>query len=292
MARRRTPGRRAIRRPGTRAGSDRRRGGARSRRRRRTGAPRGGRPSRTPARARDRSAPSAPGPRSSPPAGPSPRPVRVPAERRGRHQAPSGSIWRTPGDAPPVSISARPPRCRACARLGLRALDRDPLEHVRDRLARVDRASSVSKMSFQRISIIGSMPFANRPATAARWSRSASFSSRWISTRCGAKSAPLRSPRSAGGDLLGATDEHVGHLLRLLHRRLDAVEAELVGRLLGEVDDVVERARERVDVGGVQRARAGARCPPAGAGCRGRSGRPPARTAGCRAPGRPARDSP
>ena len=32
----------------------------------------------------------------------------------------------------------------------------------------------------------------------------------------------------------------------LLHRRLDAVEPELVGGLLGEVDDVVERAGERV----------------------------------------------
>ena len=38
----------------------------------------------------------------------------------------------------------------------------------------------------------------------------------------------------------------------LLHRRLDAVERELVGGLLGEVDDVVERAGERVHVGGVQ----------------------------------------
>jgi len=45
-------------------------------------------------------------------------------------------------------------------------------------------ASSESKMSFQRITIIGSMPVANSDATASRWSRSASFSSRWISTRC------------------------------------------------------------------------------------------------------------
>ena len=55
-------------------------------------------------------------------------------------------------------------------------------------------------------------------------------------------------PRSA------QSDEHSGDLLRLLHRRLDAVEAELVGRLLGVVDDVVERAGERVHVGGVERA--------------------------------------
>jgi hypothetical protein len=54
------------------------------------------------------------------------------------------------------------------------------------------------------------------------------------------------------GDLLGRVDEHLGHLLRLLHRGLDAVEAELVGGLLGVVDDVVERAGERVHVGGLE----------------------------------------
>ena len=62
-------------------------------------------------------------------------------------------------------------------------------------------------------------------------------------------------------DGIDAVDEHVGDLLGLLHRRLDAVQAELVGRLLRVVDDVVERARERVHVGGVERraARSGAR---------------------------------
>jgi len=54
-------------------------------------------------------------------------------------------------------------------------------------------------------------------------------------------------------DVLGRTDQHLGDLLRLLHRRLDAVEPEAVAGLLGVVDDVVERARERVDVGGVDR---------------------------------------
>ena len=38
----------------------------------------------------------------------------------------------------------------------------------------------------------------------------------------------------------------------LVHRRLDAVEPELVGRLLGVIDDVVERAGERVDVGCIE----------------------------------------
>ena len=114
-------------------------------------------------------------------------------------------------------------------------------------------SSSVSKMSFQRISIIGSMPFANSDATAARTSRSPSFSSRWISTRCGARSAPLRSPRSAAATCSEHATSTSASCERLLHRRLDAVEDELVGGLLGVVDDVVERARERVHVGRVER---------------------------------------
>ena len=47
--------------------------------------------------------------------------------------------------------------------------------------------------------------------------------------------------------------EHVRQLHRLLHRRLDLVEAEVVGGLLGEVDDVVERRRQREDVLAVDR---------------------------------------
>src|SRR3954454_20848687 len=52
-------------------------------------------------------------------------------------------------------------------------------------------------MSFQRRTTIGSMPLANSDATASRTSRSPSFSRRWISTSSGARSAPLRSVRSA-----------------------------------------------------------------------------------------------
>jgi hypothetical protein len=53
--------------------------------------------------------------------------------------------------------------------------------------------------------------------------------------------------------LLLRPDEHVAELERLLHRRLDAVEDELVGGLLGEVDDVVERGRQAVAGDGVER---------------------------------------
>ena len=108
-------------------------------------------------------------------------------------------------------------------------------------------------MSFQRITTIGSMPPANSEATPSRCRRSPSFSRRWISTRCGPSSVPVRRQRSACGDLLAGADEHLGELDRLLHRRLDAVQAELRGGLLGVVDDVVERRRQRVAVAGVER---------------------------------------
>ena len=49
-------------------------------------------------------------------------------------------------------------------------------------------------------------------------------------------------------DLLAGADEHLGKRDGLLHRRLDAVEAEGVASLLGEVDDVVERRGELVHV--------------------------------------------
>jgi hypothetical protein len=54
-------------------------------------------------------------------------------------------------------------------------------------------------------------------------------------------------------DLRTGRDKHVGEFDRLLHRRLDPVEAELGGHLLGVVDDVIERGRERVAVSGVER---------------------------------------
>ena len=50
------------------------------------------------------------------------------------------------------------------------------------------------------------------------------------------------------GHLPRGRQEHLGQALGLLHGRLDAVEAERVGRLLGVVDDVVDRRGERVAV--------------------------------------------
>ena len=51
---------------------------------------------------------------------------------------------------------------------------------------------------------------------------------------------------------LCGTGQHLRELFGLLHRRLDAVEAERVGRLLGVVDDVVERADQVVHVARVE----------------------------------------
>src|SRR5215210_5408605 len=55
------------------------------------------------------------------------------------------------------------------------------------------------------------------------------------------------------GDLPRGRVQHASEILRLLHRRLDLVEAEVVRDLLGEVDDVVERGGQLVDVLAVDR---------------------------------------
>src|SRR5437763_1697502 len=47
-------------------------------------------------------------------------------------------------------------------------------------------------------------------------------------------------PRHRAFDLTRRLQQDVRHPLRLLHRRLDLVEAEVVGDLVDEVDDVVE----------------------------------------------------
>ena len=52
--------------------------------------------------------------------------------------------------------------------------------------------------------------------------------------------------------MLGGADQDLGQRDGLLHRRLDVVQAEPVGGLLGVVDDVVERRGQRVAVGDVE----------------------------------------
>ena len=113
--------------------------------------------------------------------------------------------------------------------------------------------SSTAKMSFQRITTIGSIPLENSEATASREILSPSFSSRWISIQYLSRSVNSRRWSRPLGQLLAGRHQDLRQSARLLHRRLDLVEAEEVGSLLGEVDDVVHLGREPVDVFAIDR---------------------------------------
>src|SRR3954451_12479856 len=69
-------------------------------------------------------------------------------------------------------------------------------------------------------------------------------------------------PRHRLGDLARGGVQHVSEVLPLRHRRLDLVEPEVVGDLLGVIDHVVERGRQRVDVLAVDRRDEGLVEPP------------------------------
>ena len=113
-------------------------------------------------------------------------------------------------------------------------------------------ASSDSKMSRQRMTTIGSVPLANSAAQAVALVLEAVDLDQ-VRSRVGAARQATERLR----DLFGGADENVGELDRLLHRRLDGVEPERVRRLLRVVDDVVERGRQAVSLGGIEwRARA------------------------------------
>jgi hypothetical protein len=124
-------------------------------------------------------------------------------------------------------------------------------------LAAVSQASIAcsirSKMSFHRITTIGSIPLANSDASASRVIRSPSFSSRLTST-----SSWCRLPNSwsqSHGEVAASVPQHAAELLGLVHGGLDVVQAEEVRSLLGVVHDVVERRRKRVHVLPVDRRR-------------------------------------
>ena len=126
----------------------------------------------------------------------------------------------------PVSFGRyQPRRGRPRTSRSPAALERDALEHVGDGLARVDRAPRGSR----RCPSSGSRPSGRCRARtarrrASRCSRSPSFSSRLISTRCGARSAPCAGARSARATCSVAPTSTSASCDRLLHRRLDAVE--------------------------------------------------------------------
>ena len=109
-------------------------------------------------------------------------------------------------------------------------------------------SSRRSKMSFQRMTIIGSIPVSNSDASASRTLRSPSFSSRLISTVKWRMSPNVRRRGNRVVQLAAGVVEDPREVLRLVHRRLDAVQREVVGDLLDEVDDVVQRGGEVEDV--------------------------------------------
>ena len=107
-------------------------------------------------------------------------------------------------------------------------------------------SSSASKMSFQRITSTGSTWFSKRPAIASRRRLSARL--RAPSHGRGGARRCSRAALERLGKVLDSLDEDPALLERLLHRTVDLVEREEVGRVLDEVDDVVDRLRELVDV--------------------------------------------
>ena len=108
-------------------------------------------------------------------------------------------------------------------------------------------------MSFQRITISGSIRSSRKSAAIASWTmRSPSSSSRFSSTSApGRRGAP--SAASARSRAARPPDEDPALLDGVPRRRLDPVELEQVADLLDVVDDVVELGRELVDVLAVER---------------------------------------
>src|SRR3954447_5825125 len=108
-------------------------------------------------------------------------------------------------------------------------------------------------MSFQRMTTIGSIPLANSEATASRDSRSPSFSSRWISIRLTDSSCPARSAPSASVTCsVDATRTSAIATACSIGASI-AYRPQVVGGLLGVVDDVVEPRGQVVDVGRLER---------------------------------------
>ncbi len=108
-------------------------------------------------------------------------------------------------------------------------------------------------MSFQRITTIGSMPWTNSDATPSRSRRSPSFFEPMDLRQVGCEILVRVQAAQRADDLPSRADEHLGEFHRLLHRRLDAVETELGGGLLGVVDDVIHGRRQRIAVSGIER---------------------------------------
>src|SRR4051794_39790563 len=153
-------------------------------------------------------------------------------------------------------------RIRSLCTAGSGVLDDDALEDVGDRLGRVDRALEAL------VDVLPADHDHRVDATLEQRGRGLARDAVAVVLepvdldRVVRHVAEVAQLRHRLGDLAGRLVEDVRELLRLLERRLDLVEAEVVGDLLGVVDHVVERGRERVDVLAVDRRDEGLVEPP------------------------------
>jgi hypothetical protein len=153
-----------------------------------------------------------------------------------------------------VSQGALPRSDRTRAARGSGVLDGDPREDVRGLLAAVDRVLEALEEIFpaddhRRIDT----------AHEQRRDRSAHDAVTLVLQAMDldqqrAQAAHVLESVQGLGELRAGLAQHAGKLLGGFHRRLDLIQAEIVGDLLGEVDDVVQRAREAEDVLAVERS--------------------------------------
>ena len=112
-------------------------------------------------------------------------------------------------------------------------------------------------MSFQRITTIGSIPVVEQRRDGLADDPVAVVLQPVQLDRVVRDVPEPAQPRHGLRDLARRRVEHPREVLRLRHRRLDLVQPEVVGDLLGEVDHVVERGGQLVDVLAVDRRHEG-----------------------------------
>jgi DNA-binding winged helix-turn-helix (wHTH) protein len=130
--------------------------------------------------------------------------------------------------------------------------ERDALEHMCDRLARIDGR-------LERLEDVLPANHDHR-IDAAREQRGNTITLQAVAlvlqavdlNQMGAELGVRPQASQRLRNLLARAHEHLGEFDRLLHRRLNAIEPQLRGHLLGVVDDVIERRRERVAIAGVE----------------------------------------
>ena len=84
-----------------------------------------------------------------------------------------------------------------------------------------------------------------RDGAARRWRSPSFFEAVDLDQHRRRRDAQLPSPSTAAANVAAASAQDAGELLGGLHRRLDLIEAGIVGDLLGVVNDaVIERSRQ------------------------------------------------